>query len=96
VGPLSVLELRLHPARARHGYIATYAKNQGFNVGIINAEALGLGIDQTASVPHPSALAADDFPMSVGETLQTGPTDDGAGPQPPPPDQTTRDVRKGV
>lgn len=32
------------------GYIATYAKNQGFNVGILDAEALGLGIDQTAQI----------------------------------------------
>jgi radical SAM superfamily enzyme YgiQ (UPF0313 family) len=29
------------------GYIATYAAAQGFNVGVIDAEALGLGIDQT-------------------------------------------------
>ena len=29
------------------GYIATYAKHQGFNVGVLDAEALGLGIDQT-------------------------------------------------
>lgn len=28
-------------------YIATYAAAQGFNVGVIDAEALGLGIDQT-------------------------------------------------
>ncbi|SBW23034.1 radical SAM family protein [Candidatus Protofrankia californiensis] len=32
------------------GYIATYAKHQGFNVGVIDAEALGLGIDQTAQL----------------------------------------------
>jgi radical SAM superfamily enzyme YgiQ (UPF0313 family) len=29
------------------GYIATYAAAQGFNVGVIDAEALGLGINQT-------------------------------------------------
>lgn len=29
------------------GYLATYAARQGFNVGIIDAEALGLGIEQT-------------------------------------------------
>lgn len=29
------------------GYIATYAAAQGFNTGVIDAEALGLGIDQT-------------------------------------------------
>ena len=29
------------------GYIATYAASQGFNVGVIDAEALGLGVDQT-------------------------------------------------
>src|SRR4051812_9145296 len=29
------------------GYIATYAVAHGFNVGVIDAEALGLGIDQT-------------------------------------------------
>lgn len=32
------------------GYIATYAKHQGFNVGVIDAEALGLGIDQAAQL----------------------------------------------
>ncbi|WP_131770314.1 B12-binding domain-containing radical SAM protein [Candidatus Protofrankia californiensis] len=32
------------------GYIATYAKHQGFNVGVIDAEALGLGLDQTAQL----------------------------------------------
>jgi anaerobic magnesium-protoporphyrin IX monomethyl ester cyclase len=29
------------------GYIATYAAHHGFNVGVIDAEALGLGVDQT-------------------------------------------------
>jgi anaerobic magnesium-protoporphyrin IX monomethyl ester cyclase len=32
------------------GYIATYAKHQGFNVGIIDAEALGLSLEQTAQL----------------------------------------------
>ncbi|MGL5865874.1 MAG: B12-binding domain-containing radical SAM protein [Dermatophilaceae bacterium] len=32
------------------GYIATYAKQQGFNVGVIDAEAMGLGLDQTAQL----------------------------------------------
>src|SRR4051794_31553024 len=32
------------------GYIATYAKHQGFNAGVIDAEALGLGLDQTAQL----------------------------------------------
>jgi radical SAM superfamily enzyme YgiQ (UPF0313 family) len=32
------------------GYIATYATRQGFNVGVIDAEALGLGIDHTAQL----------------------------------------------
>lgn len=32
------------------GYIATYAARHGFNVGVIDAEALGLGIDQTIEV----------------------------------------------
>lgn len=32
------------------GYIATYAKHQGFNVGVIDAEALGLGLDQTTQL----------------------------------------------
>jgi radical SAM superfamily enzyme YgiQ (UPF0313 family) len=32
------------------GYIATYAARQGFNVGVIDAEALGLGISQTAQL----------------------------------------------
>ncbi|WP_261566954.1 B12-binding domain-containing radical SAM protein [Frankia gtarii] len=29
-------------------YIATYAADQGFNVGVLDAEALGLGIEQTS------------------------------------------------
>lgn len=32
------------------GYIATYAKEQGFNVGVLDAEAHGLGIRQTADL----------------------------------------------
>ena len=32
------------------GYIATYAASQGFNVGVIDAEALGLGVDQTIAI----------------------------------------------
>jgi hypothetical protein len=32
------------------GYIATYAATQGFNVGVIDAEALGLGLDQTVQL----------------------------------------------
>jgi anaerobic magnesium-protoporphyrin IX monomethyl ester cyclase len=32
------------------GYIATYATTQGFNVGVLDAEAHGLGIDQTADI----------------------------------------------
>jgi anaerobic magnesium-protoporphyrin IX monomethyl ester cyclase len=32
------------------GYIATYAKRHDFNVGVIDAEALGLGIDQTTKL----------------------------------------------
>lgn len=32
------------------GYIATYAARHGFNVGVIDAEALGLGLDQTAQL----------------------------------------------
>ena len=31
-------------------YIATYAASQGFNVGVIDAEALGLGVDQTIGI----------------------------------------------
>ena len=31
-------------------YIATYAASQGFNVGVIDAEALGLGVDQTIAI----------------------------------------------
>lgn len=30
------------------GYIATYAKHEGFNVGVVDAESLGLGIEETA------------------------------------------------
>src|SRR5215212_2587 len=32
------------------GYIATYAARHGFNVGVIDAEALGLGINQTQAL----------------------------------------------
>lgn len=32
------------------GYIATYAAAAGFNVGVLDAEAQGLGIDQTAAI----------------------------------------------
>jgi radical SAM superfamily enzyme YgiQ (UPF0313 family) len=32
------------------GYIATYAKQQGFNVGVLDAEALGLGISQVVAL----------------------------------------------
>jgi radical SAM superfamily enzyme YgiQ (UPF0313 family) len=32
------------------GYIATYAASQGFNVGVIDAEALGLGVDQVIGI----------------------------------------------
>jgi anaerobic magnesium-protoporphyrin IX monomethyl ester cyclase len=32
------------------GYIATYAASQGFNVGVIDAEALGLGVNQTIRI----------------------------------------------
>lgn len=31
-------------------YIATYAAGQGFNVGVLDAEAYGLGLDQTAQI----------------------------------------------
>ncbi|MDQ3578720.1 MAG: B12-binding domain-containing radical SAM protein, partial [Actinomycetota bacterium] len=33
-------------------YIATYAAEHGFNVGVLDAEALGLGIDQTADITN--------------------------------------------
>src|SRR3981081_2552937 len=32
------------------GYIATYAAAQGYNVGVLDAEALGLGISRTAQI----------------------------------------------
>jgi radical SAM superfamily enzyme YgiQ (UPF0313 family) len=32
------------------GYIATYAAAEGFNVGVIDAEALGLGVDQAIGI----------------------------------------------
>ncbi len=32
------------------GYIATYAARQGFNVGVIDAEALGLGVEETTAL----------------------------------------------
>ena len=31
-------------------YIATYAASQGFNVGILDAEAHGIGVDQTIGI----------------------------------------------
>lgn len=32
------------------GYIATYARHQGFNVGVLDSEALGFGISKIASI----------------------------------------------
>lgn len=32
------------------GYIATYAVSQGFNVGVIDSEALGMGVDQVIGI----------------------------------------------
>lgn len=32
------------------GYIATYAAHRGFNVGVLDAEAHGLGLDQTSEI----------------------------------------------
>jgi anaerobic magnesium-protoporphyrin IX monomethyl ester cyclase len=37
------------------GYIATYAAAQGFNVGVIDAEALGLGVDQAIGLINEAA-----------------------------------------
>jgi len=37
------------------GYIATYAAARGFNVGVIDAEALGLGIDQAIGLINAAA-----------------------------------------
>jgi anaerobic magnesium-protoporphyrin IX monomethyl ester cyclase len=34
----------------RMAYIATYAARHGFNVGVVDAEALGLGVEQTAGL----------------------------------------------
>lgn len=34
------------------GYIATYAARHGFNVGVIDAEALGLGLDETIRIAN--------------------------------------------
>lgn len=34
------------------GYIATYASSQGFNVGVLDAEAHGLGIDRTIRITN--------------------------------------------
>lgn len=44
-------------------YIATYARTQGFNVGVLDAEALGLGITRVA------ALINDLRPRWVGLNL---------------------------
>ena len=32
------------------GYIATYAAQQGFNVGVFDAEAIGFGIEETQRI----------------------------------------------
>src|SRR2546430_13452815 len=32
------------------GYIATYAAQAGFNVGVLDAEAIGLGIEETQRI----------------------------------------------
>ena len=32
------------------GYIATYAAQRGFNVGVLDAEAIGLGIEETQRI----------------------------------------------
>jgi radical SAM superfamily enzyme YgiQ (UPF0313 family) len=37
------------------GYIATYAKRAGFNVGVLDAEALGLGVNQIARITNEAA-----------------------------------------
>lgn len=34
------------------GYIATFAAHDGFNVGVIDAEALGLGVEETARIAN--------------------------------------------
>ncbi|MFJ8142729.1 B12-binding domain-containing radical SAM protein [Streptomyces sp. NPDC096013] len=36
-------------------YIATYAQQQGFNVGVLDAEAHGLGIEETAAIVNEAA-----------------------------------------
>jgi anaerobic magnesium-protoporphyrin IX monomethyl ester cyclase len=36
-------------------YIATYAQRQGFNVGVLDAEAHGLGIEETAQIVNEAA-----------------------------------------
>ncbi len=37
------------------GYIATYAQNAGFNVGVLDAEALGLGVSEIADLTNKAA-----------------------------------------
>jgi radical SAM superfamily enzyme YgiQ (UPF0313 family) len=37
------------------GYLATYAASRGFNVGVLDAEAHGLGIDQTVGIVNRAA-----------------------------------------
>ncbi|MGH3951527.1 MAG: hypothetical protein ACRDSE_20820 [Pseudonocardiaceae bacterium] len=39
------------------GYLATYAAAQGFNVGVLDAEAHGLGIDRTIRIVNNAAAA---------------------------------------
>src|SRR5262245_58078923 len=36
-------------------YIATYAKQAGFNVGLLDAEAHGLGVEETAQICNAAA-----------------------------------------
>ncbi|GAA2670654.1 MULTISPECIES: hypothetical protein [Actinosynnema] len=37
------------------GYLATYAASQGFNVGVLDAEAHGLGINHTIDIVNQAA-----------------------------------------
>lgn len=61
-------------------YIATYAQHSGFNVGVLDAEAHGLGIDETAKIVNAAAprwaamnLLAPTYEMSARIAAQLDP-----------------------
>lgn len=61
-------------------YIATYAQQRGFNVGVLDAEAHGLGLEETARIVNDAAprwaamnLLAPTYEMSAQIAAQLDP-----------------------